>query len=458
MKKQLILLLSSLALISCGQEEPISTKVDDVLISSSEQISAKFSFKTKSISLVEDSTAQIEFESSGKPRFSSSAVEVAELNSNGKLIAKNPGKAIITGTVGTSKDTLEVIVTSSSNSSFSIKLEQSSEVFSLENVNTFQIKATLFENDTLIENPSFTYTSSSEDIATVSSAGLITPKKEGEAYIDVSYGDLKASFTADVYTKFIDSTSAWLNMIATDSQYNERYCLVSDLDFSGVSYTGYPRLGFIEDTNKAFCGEINGRGYSVSNVTMAIQADFHQSLFGKIRAATIKNIAFENIEFTESREGRLAGLAGYALNDSERGGDQMKVNRIENVLLDLTFPATKGRCSGLFSQGYQYSVSNVFLSMQKKDGSSFDVLNDSLINEYNYFWYGNGSIGNSCLYSEGTLLSASVGSTENYGTVSLNQVCMTSSIMDAYKGAYDYLDKNVWDLYPNSNPKLKNNI
>ena len=458
MKKSLlfILSLSSLALLGCGEEETrTSSNIDEETSSFTiSQAEAKFSFLTKSVSVMEDSLTKIEFESSGRPKFVSSSPNVAELNSNGKLIAKSAGKTTIIGSVGSISDILEVIVTSkSSSSSLSIKLEKSSEYFSLEKGSTYQIQPSLFENEEKVNNPVFTYSSSNEDIASVSSDGTVTLKKEGMASIEVKYGDLSAYFQADVYTKFIESTTSWLEMIATDSKYDERYCLTSDLDFSGVAYKGYPRLGYPEDNLKAFSGEINGRGYSLFNITMADQGDFHQSLFGKIRAATIRNIAFENVTFTDTNGGRLAGLAGYACNDTEREITTPIPNKIENVLLDLTFPETKGKCAGLFSNGYQFAASNIFLYMKKSNNTNFDKTKDSIFNENEYFWYGNGTISNSSFCSEGSLLPHTVG-TENYGQSSLNQVAVSSSLMDAYKGCYDYLDKNVWKLHPDSNPEL----
>ena len=460
MKANKLLLLSSLFLLtSCGAKENASSN-ESASSETSSIVEDSFSFSEKSMTVYEDTVSKIPYSSSGKVSFASSDVNVAEVSSDGTLLAKSVGETTITGTVGSVSDALKVnVVASSSSKEDRIKLVASSSPLSLENGDTYQIQATVIIDGKETQNPSISYSSSDENIAKVDSNGLVTPVKEGEASITVTFGELSAIFKADVYTKAIKTTSDWLAMISEENEnnYGERYYLANDIDFSGVAYKGYVAIGVKKDDDHGFCGEINGFGHSLSNITMGATIDYHQSLFGIITGATIRNIAFENVVFSAAHETScLNGIAAYSYVYSE--GTVTRFNEFSNVYLDLVFPKEDVTKTGFFLNAYAASMDNVFLSMKTSDGSDFNVEKCGLLARSQYYWWGNSSISSSVFYSSSSLgLISSQGELDasKYGTTETSYLYLAKSEMDAIYGASTYLDSGTWDFYPTSYPSLK---
>ncbi len=463
MKKILVLACAALLLASCGMSDGADSngKGSDSP-SSSSVVSDAFSFVEKAITLPEDTTAKVIFESSSKPTFVSSDSSVAELSSDGTLIAKSVGTTSITGTVGKASDVLSVTVTSEADSSTtSILLSKSSCVLSLDGEVTYQISAKVIKDGVEVQNPAISFSSADSLLATVSSSGLVTALKEGETDIEVSYGKLTASFKTDIYTKAIKTTDDWLSMIAVNNVHGDRYYLANDLDFSGISYVGYIDIGTKADSDRGFGGEVNGFGHSLSNITMGTNISYNQSLFGSICGATIRNIAFENVVFTQSESAaRLNGLAGYSyVYEYDVGGSKLaKFNEISNVYMELVFPSVDVEKTGLFGNGYAYNIDNLFLVMKNSDGSDLNPEKCALLNAFQYYWWGNSNIASSVLYCPNSIGYIS-GNGEldslKYGTLQTNNAYIASSEMDAIYGAANYLDSDVWDIHMTSFPTLK---
>ena len=462
MKANCILLASSLFLLSsCGAGKTPEQTESRASESSSATVES-LSFDEKAITVKEDTVTKIRFSSSGKASFASSAPEVAEMSGDGTLLAKSVGEAVITGTVGQATDSLKVTVVSSSSSSGDdcIKLAKTSAPFSLESVSPYQIQAEVIVGEKTVQNPSLSFVSSDETVATVSSSGLLTPLKEGQASIEVSYGELKATFKADVYTKEVKTAADWLSLVSEENQnkYDERYFVSNDIDFSGVEYKGYTPIGIREETDHGFCGEINGFGHSLSNITMAPSIDYHQSLFGMITGATIKNISFENVRFSCADAGCLLnGIGAYAFVYEHDG--EKRFNEISNVFLDLIFPKDDVVRTGLFTRAYAVNLDNVFLSMKTEDGSDFNPTKCALFSQCHSYWWGNASVSSSVFYSPSSLsLVSGYGQTADpylYGENVTSNVFLAESEMDAIYGAGLYLDGNAWDFHPSSYPTLK---
>lgn len=457
MKKPTILLFSAalLALNACSNpsmpDDSSSSGTDPV------QVEETFSFKTKSVSLQEGETKKIEFTASAKANFVSSNPSVAEMDSSGLLIAKAAGQATITGKVGSQTDTLEVTVTEESSASLDIVLP-SYQALTLESgKNTVQLEPKLYSGE-VEKQAAFSYSSGDEEVASVDEKGKVTALKEGKTEIEISAEGVTARVNVDIYTRYLKTANDWIQMVSTHNDRTSRYALNGDIDFAGIEYTGIAdsaTSGF----DIAFRSEINGFGYSVSNVTFSKKV-YNQSLFGVMQGAIVRNLSFDNVTFTQEEKGnRLSGL-GYPLTDNapEIPDELRRPNRFENLYLDMTFPAADLDKAGLFSNGYVYGASNIFINMKNADGSDFNAQKCAAVNGSQYFWWGNGTLSNSVICSTNALGVTQGNATDVYGALQMNKVDLVSNEMDAMVSAYSCLSLDVWDLHGTDAPTLKNTI
>ena len=367
MKKPTILLFSAALLALSACSSPSTPKESSSSGTNPIQVEETFSFKTKSVSLQEGQTKKIEFTASSKASFVSSNPSVAEMDSSGLLIAKASGQATITGKVGSKVDTLEVTVTEESSAILDIVLP-SYQVLTLESgKNSVQLEPKLYSGEA--EKPAtFSYSSGNEEVAKVDEKGKVTALKEGKTEIEISAEGVTTHVSVDIYTRYLKTANDWIQMVSTHNDRTSRYALNGDIDFAGIEYTGIAdssMTGF----NEAFRSEINGFGHSVSNITFSKKV-CNQSLFGVMQGAVVRNLCFDNVTFTQEEKGnRLSGL-GYTLTDNapEIPDELRRSNRFENLYLDLTFPAADLDKAGLFSSGYVYHASNIFLNMKNADG------------------------------------------------------------------------------------------
>lgn len=457
MKKPTILLFSAALLALSACSNPSTPKESSSSGTNPIQVEETFSFKTKSVSLQEGQTKKIEFTASSKASFVSSNPSVAEMDSSGLLIAKASGQATITGKVGSKVDTLEVTVTEESSAILDIVLP-SYQVLTLESgKNTIQLEPKLYSGEA--EKPAtFSYSSGNEEVAKVDEKGKVTALKEGKTEIEISAEGVTTHVSVDIYTRYLKTANDWIQMVSTHNDRTSRYALNGDIDFAGIEYTGIAdssMTGF----NEAFRSEINGFGHSVSNITFSKKV-CNQSLFGVMQGAVVRNLSFDNVTFTQEEEGnRLSGL-GYPLTDNapEIPDELRRSNRFENLYLDLTFPVADLDKAGLFSNGYVYNASNIFLNMKNVDGSDFNTQKCAAVNGNQYFWWGNGTLSNSVICSTNLLGVTQGNAGDVFGTLQMNKVDLVSNEMDAMVSAYSCLGPEVWDLHGKDVPTLKNTI
>lgn len=125
-----------------------------------------------------------------KVLFSSDNTAVATISPAGKIETKAKGKANITVSAGNIKKTLTLTVKVDTK-----KIIISSRYVTLKKGEKYSIKAKVTPEDAA---QAMTFTSSDTSVATVSSKGVIKGKKDGEASVFVSNGDLTESIAVIV--------------------------------------------------------------------------------------------------------------------------------------------------------------------------------------------------------------------------------------------------------------------
>ena len=105
---------------------------------------------------------------------------------------------------------------------------------------------------------------------------------------------------------------------------NANFKLAGNIDMSSYS------SGKGWDPVKDFTGNFDGRGYTISNLTMRRPTESYVGLFGDIEDGVIKNVVFENVDIDgEDYTGTLAGtMSGQVSNvivksGNVRGGEKV---------------------------------------------------------------------------------------------------------------------------------------
>lgn len=134
---------------------------------------------------------------------------VASVDSDGNVTAKSAGEATVTGTCASpsTTDTVKIIVKGSGSLAF-----DASE-YNIKKAGTATIKATATSNNTTVKNPTITWTSDDEKIATVNN-GTITGVSEGTTTV-------RASWTADngkTYTQSATVNVVYDGLYLSDQQ------------------------------------------------------------------------------------------------------------------------------------------------------------------------------------------------------------------------------------------------
>ena len=111
--------------------------------------------------------------------------------------------------------------------------------FDINESNTYQLTYTVTNNGNVVENPTITYSSSDETIATVDSNGLMTMLKEGTVDITARYSDATCTTTmtiantsAPTYTLSITSST---DTIKLGASYKNLTCLFADKDGQDIT-------------------------------------------------------------------------------------------------------------------------------------------------------------------------------------------------------------------------------
>ena len=173
---------------------------------------------------------------------------------------------------------------------------------------TLQINATIEPENA--DDKSVTWSSSNTTVATVSSSGLVTPKKEGNVIITCTAKDgsgVSAICNLQVMNGSLIYTRADLEAIADNP--GGSYVLMNDIDLSGKNWTP------IEE----FWGTLDGNGYSINNLKIyntnaSGQADHYYGFIREITTkkvtVTIKNLKFKNVS-VYSASAYVGCLVGY---------------------------------------------------------------------------------------------------------------------------------------------------
>ena len=123
-----------------------------------------------------------------------------------------------------------------------------------------------------------------------------------------------------------------------------KYILMADINLSGFSWTA------IGTSSSAFTGELNGNGFTISNLSISKSTTDYQGLFGYIKNAKLKNITLSNVNV--SGNDTVGGLVGYAYGAT-----------IENVKVSGNITATATRAGAVVGAAYRStSISNVTTS------------------------------------------------------------------------------------------------
>lgn len=103
-----------------------------------------------------------------------------------------------------------------------------------------------------------------------------------------------------------------------------KFVLTADIDMDGKDFKGF---------TSDFSGTIDGQGHKVKNLKVEFNGDNERGVFYKTVSATIKNIAFENMQVLGHGTKRI-GLVGNALGTTfEQVAVTGKVNGNDNVAL-----------------------------------------------------------------------------------------------------------------------------
>lgn len=143
-------------------------------------------------------------------------------------------------------------------------------------------------------------------------ASLFTIEGSNTLSVDIIDGDGETKVaTADEFVKIGKNPTG-------------KFILTADIDMDGKDFKGF---------TSDFSGTIDGQGHKVKNLKVEFNGDNEKGVFYKTVSATIKNIAFENMQVLGHGTKRI-GLVGNALGTTfEQVAVTGKVNGDDNVAL-----------------------------------------------------------------------------------------------------------------------------
>ena len=143
-------------------------------------------------------------------------------------------------------------------------------------------------------------------------ASLFTIEGSNTLSVDIIDGDGETKVaTADEFVKIGKNPTG-------------KFVLTADIDMDGKDFNGF---------TPDFSGTIDGQGHKVKNLKVEFNGDNEKGVFYKTVSATIKNIAFENMQVLGHGTKRI-GLVGNALGTTfEQVAVTGKVNGDDNVAL-----------------------------------------------------------------------------------------------------------------------------
>lgn len=139
----------------------------------------------------------------------------------------------------------------------------------------------------------------------------------------------------------------WLNMISTpqefydfatktDSVASDQYIIANDIDFSGFTWN-YDLTNY----NTTFRGNLNGNGYTLSNLTINNNSSTYTyfGIFPRIEGGTIEDIKFDNVNLVLG----TSGLASSTINSGLIAGE---IYGLSNTLSNITVSNSGVRGTG----------------------------------------------------------------------------------------------------------------
>ena len=115
--------------------------------------------------------------------------------------------------------------------------------FDINESTTYQLSYTVTNNGSVVENPTITYSSSDETIATVDSNGLMTMLKEGTVDITARYSDASVTTTMTIADSSVPSVDYRINITTSSDTiklgggYKTLTCLFADKDGQDITAT-----------------------------------------------------------------------------------------------------------------------------------------------------------------------------------------------------------------------------
>lgn len=162
---------------------------------------------------------------------------------------------------------------------YAITLNSTSE--SIPETSTYQISSVITDNNITVSNPTVTYRSSDETIATVNSNGLITALKVGDCTITISIGTVSQILSISVTEKTTSTTSysyTWSNGTSLKTYMSSTMALTKTVDSVTTSLTTSYTLDSI-GTSLINAGSITitektDSSYQIKNINVSIAKSF----------------------------------------------------------------------------------------------------------------------------------------------------------------------------------------
>ncbi len=339
------------SLTACGQEESQAT----------EPIACSLTLDQTELTMAEDTeavlTATVQPESAVK--WSSSDDSVLSV-SGGKLLAKKPGNATVTASVGDTTAACQVTVTAGDGSF--LYLEPDRSYYPVEiGGEAVQVAFTLYQvaadgTKTEISNSDVTYTLENEKLAQLQ-GDTLTGLVGGVTNVVATSGSYVGSAEVRIYDMFVSDTAEWCKMLSSRTL-GAFFMLDGDIDFAGKAYTGMNTGAPASVKSQSFRGTLDGNGHTVKNIRLS---GGYSSLFGQLYSATIRNLRFENVELS----------SGSGLATSISGQNTL----VENISLDLHMT---GSGYALFNTAYGGTLQNVVVTVNANSsisniGSVYDL-------------------------------------------------------------------------------------
>lgn len=186
-----------------------------------------------------------------------------------------------------------------------------------------------------------------------------------------------AEFVTFFTTTYIGATNV-KNSVAANNATAKWYVVVAnDITVNDSTYTGNGAFTYAGSDSCIFMGTFDGRGHVISNVNV------QRSIFGWIRSATIKDVAFVNGKTTQGSNARQ----GFLAISSSAG------TVIDNVYIQYTSAGTNDNSAGFISYcnstAIKNCVVNVTFNTSTNDiipsfvgGENFDGSSDRCSNFY----------------------------------------------------------------------------